>query len=73
MSIKTKLSKNAILDWEQVKTPEDVFKWHKLYTPWFSDEYIKELVKIYDAKLQNPKPEDIYIKEKFELMFLKSI
>jgi hypothetical protein len=33
MSIKTKLSKNAILDWEQVKTPEDVFKWHKLYTP----------------------------------------
>jgi hypothetical protein len=30
-------------------------------------------VKIYDAKLQNPKPEDIYIKEKFELMFLKSI
>ncbi len=69
----TKFSKQAMIDWDQVKSASDVKIWHKVYTPWFSDQDIDGFIKIYDIKLQNPKQDELYIKDKFEMLSLKSV
>lgn len=53
------IKKQAFLDWERVRTQEDVRNWHKIYTPWWTDAEIEAIMKIYDKKLADPKPEDL--------------
>jgi hypothetical protein len=49
----------AMKDWEKVKSIDDVKLWHKVYTPWWTDQEIEMICKLYDKKLQDPTPDDL--------------
>lgn len=53
------LKKEAYLAWLGVETKEDVKKWHKVYTPWWSEENIERIIEIYDKELDKKEKEGL--------------
>jgi hypothetical protein len=55
----------ALVEWNMVKTPDDVRKWHLKWTPWFDAAAIEGFVKYaYPQLLETQKAEEAAKKTK---------
>ena len=65
--------KEAMLAWLGVETRADVIKWHKTYTPWWTDEDLERLLKIYDKQMETNDKENNVMVTEFEKLMLEEI
>lgn len=66
-----RISKTGLIEWENVHSIDDVYKWHKMYTPYFTDKFILEyLIPEYQKMdLENVPEKEI---SEFEELYLNS-
>jgi hypothetical protein len=38
---------DSLKEWFKVKTINDAFRWHQVFTPWFNKNEIVEILKLY--------------------------
>lgn len=60
-----KISAEGACAWQKVVSREDVFNWHKRYTPWFNDKDIGWLIQQYDARISEPRVEYLLLDSEF--------
>lgn len=51
-----KFSKEAMKDWDFIKTLDDLMMWHTVYTPWIPKEALPGLIKEYEARFKSGDP-----------------
>ncbi len=61
-------------EWSKVKTLEDVWLWHKIYTPYWSDKDIKEIIipQYLQMEEQGPSDDQLLKRSEFEKLFEES-
>lgn len=63
---------NSMKAWKQVKTLDDVFNWHRQYTPFWDDTFIKtHLIPIYEKMDLENMTKDKEFSE-FERLYINS-
>lgn len=68
------LREKGMKAWAQVKTLEDVWMWHKIYTPYWSDKDIKEIIipKYLEMEEKGPRDDQKLEYTEFEKAMLDS-
>lgn len=66
------LNTQSMKAWKEVHTLEDVFNWHKQYTPFWDDVFIKKhLLPMYEKlDMENPQKENQF--NEFERLYINS-
>ena len=57
------LSLQALKDWQQVTTSDQMISWHLIYTPWLTKSQILLLGEVYEKQIQ-----DLQAKNKLQLV-----
>ena len=65
-----KYKEEAMIAWLGVRGEEDVREWHKIYTPWWSDEHIDKLIQVYKKQMETNDEDSKLMLSEFERLYI---